>query len=25
VPIAGHFLSRETPEPVVQAVRDLLS
>jgi pimeloyl-ACP methyl ester carboxylesterase len=24
VPVAGHFLSRETPEPVVQAVRDLL-
>ena len=24
VPLAGHFLSRETPEPVVQAVRDLL-
>jgi pimeloyl-ACP methyl ester carboxylesterase len=24
IPIAGHFLSRETPEPVVQAVRDLL-
>jgi pimeloyl-ACP methyl ester carboxylesterase len=25
VPVAGHFLSRETPEPVVQAVRDLLA
>jgi pimeloyl-ACP methyl ester carboxylesterase len=25
VPIAGHFLSRETPEPVVRAVRDLLA
>ncbi|HTB42636.1 MAG TPA: alpha/beta hydrolase [Acetobacteraceae bacterium] len=25
IPIAGHFLSRETPEPVVQAVRDLLT
>jgi pimeloyl-ACP methyl ester carboxylesterase len=24
VPVAGHFLSRETPESVVQAVRDLL-
>jgi pimeloyl-ACP methyl ester carboxylesterase len=24
VPVAGHFLSREKPEPVVQAVRDLL-
>jgi pimeloyl-ACP methyl ester carboxylesterase len=24
VPVAGHFLSRETPEPVVRAVRDLL-
>lgn len=24
VPVAGHFLSRETPDPVVQAVRDLL-
>jgi pimeloyl-ACP methyl ester carboxylesterase len=25
VPVAGHFLSRETPEAVMQAVRDLLS
>jgi pimeloyl-ACP methyl ester carboxylesterase len=25
IPVAGHFLSRETPEAVVQAVRDLLS
>lgn len=25
IPIAGHFLSRETPEPVVQAVLDLLA
>ena len=25
VPVAGHFLARETPEPVVQAVRDLLA
>jgi pimeloyl-ACP methyl ester carboxylesterase len=25
VPIAGHFLSRETPDVVVRAVRDLLS
>jgi pimeloyl-ACP methyl ester carboxylesterase len=25
VPVAGHFLSRETPDVVVQAVRDLLS
>jgi pimeloyl-ACP methyl ester carboxylesterase len=25
VPLAGHFLARETPEPVVQAVRDLLA
>jgi pimeloyl-ACP methyl ester carboxylesterase len=25
VPVAGHFLSRETPEAVVQAVRDLLA
>jgi pimeloyl-ACP methyl ester carboxylesterase len=25
VPVAGHFLSRETPDAVVQAVRDLLS
>ena len=25
VPVAGHFLSREMPEAVVQAVRDLLS
>jgi pimeloyl-ACP methyl ester carboxylesterase len=25
VPIAGHFLSREAPETVVQAVRDLLA
>ena len=25
IPVAGHFLSRETPEPVVQAVRDLLT
>jgi pimeloyl-ACP methyl ester carboxylesterase len=24
IPVAGHFLARETPEPVVQAVRDLL-
>lgn len=24
VPVAGHFLSRETPDAVVQAVRDLL-
>ncbi len=24
IPVAGHFLSRETPDPVVQAVRDLL-
>jgi pimeloyl-ACP methyl ester carboxylesterase len=24
VPVAGHFLSRETPEAVVQAIRDLL-
>jgi pimeloyl-ACP methyl ester carboxylesterase len=24
VPVAGHFLSRETPEPVVRAARDLL-
>src|SRR5208282_4740960 len=24
VPVAGHFLARETPQPVVQAVRDLL-
>jgi pimeloyl-ACP methyl ester carboxylesterase len=24
VPVAGHFLSRENPEAVVQAVRDLL-
>jgi pimeloyl-ACP methyl ester carboxylesterase len=25
VPVAGHFLSRETPDAVVQAVRDLLA
>jgi pimeloyl-ACP methyl ester carboxylesterase len=25
IPVAGHFLSRETPGPVVQAVRDLLA
>jgi pimeloyl-ACP methyl ester carboxylesterase len=25
VPVAGHFLSRETPDAVVQAIRDLLS
>jgi pimeloyl-ACP methyl ester carboxylesterase len=25
VPVAGHFLARETPEPVVQAVLDLLA
>jgi pimeloyl-ACP methyl ester carboxylesterase len=25
IPVAGHFLSRETPEAVVQAVRDLLA
>jgi pimeloyl-ACP methyl ester carboxylesterase len=25
VPVAGHFLSRETPEAVVQAVRELLA
>ncbi len=25
VPVAGHFLSRETPEAVVRAVRDLLA
>ena len=25
IPIAGHFLARETPEPVVQAVLDLLA
>ncbi len=25
VPVAGHFLSRETPDVVVQAVRDLLA
>ena len=25
VPVAGHFLSRETPDVVVQAVRDLLN
>jgi pimeloyl-ACP methyl ester carboxylesterase len=25
VPVAGHFLSRETPEAAVQAVRDLLA
>jgi pimeloyl-ACP methyl ester carboxylesterase len=25
VPVAGHFLSRETPDVVVQAIRDLLS
>ena len=25
IPVAGHFLSRETPDAVVQAVRDLLS
>jgi pimeloyl-ACP methyl ester carboxylesterase len=25
VPFAGHFLSRETPDPVVRAVRDLLA
>ncbi len=25
IPRAGHFLARETPEPVVQAVRDLLT
>ena len=25
MPVAGHFLSRETPEAVVQAIRDLLS
>ncbi len=25
VPVAGHFLARETPQPVVQAVRDLLA
>ena len=25
VPLAGHFLSRETPQPVVQAVQDLLA
>jgi pimeloyl-ACP methyl ester carboxylesterase len=25
IPVAGHFLSRETPEAVVQAVRDLIS
>jgi pimeloyl-ACP methyl ester carboxylesterase len=25
VPVAGHFLARETPEPVVRAVRDLLA
>jgi pimeloyl-ACP methyl ester carboxylesterase len=25
IPVAGHFLSRETPEPVVHAVRDLLA
>jgi pimeloyl-ACP methyl ester carboxylesterase len=24
VPVAGHFLSRETPDAVVRAVRDLL-
>jgi len=24
VPVAGHFLSRERPDAVVQAVRDLL-
>lgn len=25
IPVAGHFLSRETPEAVVQALRDLLA
>ena len=25
IPVAGHFLARETPEAVVQAVRDLLA
>jgi pimeloyl-ACP methyl ester carboxylesterase len=25
IPVAGHFLSRETPDAVVQAVRDLLA
>jgi pimeloyl-ACP methyl ester carboxylesterase len=25
IPVAGHFLSRETPNAVVQAVRDLLA
>jgi pimeloyl-ACP methyl ester carboxylesterase len=25
IPVAGHFLSRETPDPVVQAVQDLLA
>lgn len=25
IPVAGHFLSRETPEPVVRAVRELLA
>jgi pimeloyl-ACP methyl ester carboxylesterase len=25
IPVAGHFLSRETPDAVAQAVRDLLA
>jgi pimeloyl-ACP methyl ester carboxylesterase len=24
IPVAGHFIPRETPEAVIQAVRDLL-